>query len=359
MLARAERATAARHWQAIEAAAGEVPLAVSWCWTETWLRHFGEAVAHDFVVMRDGGRPVAAVLVTRDRVTARRVPLRRLHVGTAGEPSGASVVVERNALLALPDAREAAASTLAQWLARQRDHDELVLDGFLPEDAARLAASDPSLRLDVQASPVADLAAARDAGEDVVATLRAGPRRRVRQSLRAFGELETEWAADERLAAGILDELIALHQERWRADGLPGAFADARFRAFHHELVARLVSRDKAILFRARTAEGTTAGCLLLYVDGRRALFYQSGLGSFAASAQRPGLAVHALCMQQCADRGLDVYDFLAGESRYKRELATGEDTLVWGTAPRRTLRGRALREFRRRRPPAPPSDAA
>ena len=41
--------------------------------------------------------------------------------------------------------------------------------------------------------------------------------------------------------------------------------------------------------------------------------------------------------MQACLERGLDEYDFLAGESRYKRELSNTERTLIWAVAGRRT----------------------
>lgn len=349
-----ERATAADLWQEVEEAHGEAPLAVSWRWTETWLRHYGESVEHRFLVLHDAAAPVAAALVTCDRILARRVSLRRAHVGTAGEPEGASVVVERNALLALPHAREAAAATLAGWLRAAGRHDELVLEGFVPEDAELLARHEPGLELERRASPVTALAA----GEDVLGTLRSGPRRRVRQSLRAFGELQAEWVEDPARAPAVMGELIALHQARWRAAGERGAFADCRFRAFHRAAVARLLPGGEAILFRVTTAGGATVGCLLSYVDRGRVLFYQSGLGAFEHSAQRPGLAVHALCMQACADRGLHTYDFLAGESRYKRELATGEDELVWASAPRGTPRGRVLRAVRRhRREPGPPAE--
>jgi CelD/BcsL family acetyltransferase involved in cellulose biosynthesis len=333
-------------WRELEAAVPDHPLATSWAWTRLWIRHYGDAVAHRLVAVHDGARLAGVALVTRPE---QRLPggarLRRVHLGTAGEPPPDHLWVERNGLLARPGDRTPVAAALAAWVRRRVRHDELVLDGFLPDHAAALVAAEPGLRVERERCPTTDLAAARTgpAGGDVVALLRAGVRRRVRQTLRAYGDLRTEWAQEPDHAERVLDELITLHQARWRSQGLPGAFAGPRARAFHRDAVRELVPRGAAIAFRVRTARGTTVGCVLAYVEGDRVLFHQSGLAGSSRSAERPGLATHVLCMQACSERGLATYDFLAGESRYKHELATGAEELVWARLPRRTPLGVAL----------------
>ena len=60
--------------------------------------------------------------------------------------------------------------------------------------------------------------------------------------------------------------------------------------------------------------------------------FYQSGFRYEADNRLKPGLVTHALVIQACLDRGLDVYDFLASEvagSRYKQSLATDNAKLA------------------------------
>lgn len=348
------RAAARDAWTALDAARPP-RLAASWAWTETWLDHFGDTVEAELVAVEEPGRsaatPLAVALLTVGTERRRGVPVRHAHIGTAGEPQADTVYVERNALHAPPERRAEVARTLVAHLQDAGGWDELRLDGFVPDDAAALAAA-PALgpagiELDRKPSPWTDLAAIRDAGgDDVVAALRSGPRRRVRQTLRAFDGLELEWADDTTTAHAFLDELATLHQARWTAEGRPGAFSSARFTAFHHAAVARLgVAGDQpgAIVVRVRAAGNTTVGCLMAYVDGPDVLFYQSGLARFERSAQRAGHAAHALLMQECLQRGYGVYDFLPGEARYKDELATGEGELVWGTARARHLRARLL----------------
>ena len=43
----------------------------------------------------------------------------------------------------------------------------------------------------------------------------------------------------------------------------------------------------------------------------------------------KPGLVCHALCIQDHLQGQKSVYDFLAGDSRYKQSLAEETDTIV------------------------------
>jgi CelD/BcsL family acetyltransferase involved in cellulose biosynthesis len=337
-------------WAELQARA-EPGLTCSWDWTGTWLRHYGDVVPHRFAVVERDGEPIAAALVTRSARRLLGMPLlRRAHLGTAGEPAGESVHVEANRLLALPGERAAAAAELVRALRAERGWDELALDGFDPQDAAALTAQG-GFELREAPCPTTDLAAIRASGGDLLGALASGVRRRVERSLRGLGEIETTWAQTTAQARPIYDELVALHQARWTAAGEPGAFASARMRAFHAELIERLLAREEAILFRAAGPDGTI-GCLYLLVDRGRALFYQAGFAQLADNKLRPGLVAHVLCMQACLERGLSEYDFLAGEARYKRELSTTARTLVWATATRPSARRRLLaagRAVRRR----------
>jgi CelD/BcsL family acetyltransferase involved in cellulose biosynthesis len=336
-------------WQALEARA-EPGLTCSWTWTETWLRHYGDVVPHRFLLVGGEADPDALALVTRSLRRVKGVPLlRRVHLGTAGEPPGESVHVECNRLLARPGARAEAAAAIARALRGQRGWDELVLDGFDAEDAAALTA-EGGFELREEPSPTTDLAAIRERGGDVLGALSNGVRRRVERALRGLGELEADWAATSAQAREIYDELVALHQARWEAAGERGAFASPRFHAFHAELIERLLPRGEVVLFRVRGAAGTI-GCLYSLVDRGRVLFYQGGLAQLADNKLRPGLVAHVLCMQACLERSFAEYDFLAGESRYKRELSATERTLVWATARRgpRSAAFEAARRLRRR----------
>jgi CelD/BcsL family acetyltransferase involved in cellulose biosynthesis len=356
-----DRSAAAAAWAAVEArVAGDVPLMVSWDWTSAWLEHWGEVVAHRLVVVEDDRGPCGVALLCR--ATRRRggVPVRRLHVGTSGEPVGEGVAVEHNRVLCAPERRAAVHAALAEVVVADRGWDELAIDGASEPDVAIAVARRVwrgTLRVDTLMAPHHDLRLAAP-GDDLASVLASGPRRRLRQSLRAFaarGEIALDRPRDADAALAILDELVGLHQARWTAAGEAGAFASPRFVAFHRELVARLVPEGRAAVVRVRCGE-ETVGCLYGLVDGDALRFYQSGLATFDDNRLRAGLVTHAVFMEACRRDGLALYDFLAGDARYKDELATGSTPLRWAVARRPRLRLRALdvavglRDRRRRR---------
>ena len=339
LLASSERDAAAGVWAQLVEAGARDGVAASLDWTSTWLDHFGDVVPHRFAVAERGGEPVGAALVCGPvRRRRARVPLRTVLVGTAGEPEGEGVHVEYNRVLARPGEQRAVADALLAALRDAGGWDELLLPGFAPADAEPWDAA--GVRWDAEPSPVCALS---EAGEDgVLGLLSPGVRRRVRQSLREYGELETELARTGAHARDVLDELVELHGRRWAADGAPGAFGSPRLIGFHRDLADRWAQSGLVRLFRARAA-GETVGCLYGMVEDDRLLFYQSGLRAETDNRRRPGLVAHVAFMEACRRDGLREYDFLAGESRYKRELSTGAVELLWGTVrrpgPRQVLR--------------------
>ena len=304
---------------------------------------------HRFVVAYAGDEPVGAALLTW---SGDRLRGRSLHVGTAGEPSEANVFVEHNTLHVAPGHEQAFATALVESFREVGGWDRIVLDGFLP-DAARLLATTASGTWVPRPleCPVTDLAAVRAAGGDVLAVLPSSRRARGRRTLRALGEVETEWCGDPASALPALEELADLNRVRWQATEQHTPFDNPRFVGFHRALVERLAADGNAWIFRLRDGEGTL-GALYCLRDGGRVLFYQSGVRITPDNRLRPGVAAHILCINACAERGLDDYDFLAPPTRYKQELATGTEELIWSGCDRRSALAplrKAARALRRR----------
>lgn len=78
----------------------------------------------------------------------------------------------------------------------------------------------------------------------------------------------------------------------------------------------------------------TTIGILYNFVHAGRSLAYQSGFAYQAQPSQaKPGLTCHARAIRFASGHGHDVYDFLAGDDRYKRSLADGSYRQIWALA--------------------------
>ncbi len=212
----------------------------------------------------------------------------------------------------------------APWLAAGRD--------------AGLAAVTRSAR----AAPFIDLDRVREAG-GFLAGLRPNLRRQLRRAVRRHAEsgpLRIDRAADCAEAERFLAALAELHQGRWTARSRPGAFADPRLLRFHRALIARALPRGEVDLLRI-SAGPRAIGYLYNFRFAGRVYAYQGGFDYSGADAQlKPGLICHLLAIEDALGAGAERYDFLAGDDRYKRELANAETMLFWAElAPPASLR--------------------
>lgn len=330
-------------WAGLEAQVPDAPVACGHRWTRAFLAHFGDVVAPSIALVRDDGELVGVALVCRDVVRRGPLRVRRLHVGTAGEPPDASIWVERNGLLTLPGRRPEVARALVDALRAERDWDALELPGFLPDHAAAFATAQLPFRLRAAPCGVTDL------DGELLARFSKGTRGQIRRSERRLGPARVTWAASPEEGCALLEELIALHQARWAAKGRPGAFADRRCAAFHRELLPELLGTGDAWIAGVDGPRGRL-GCSFGFVEGDRMTDYQNGRIVLEDTNVSVGLLVDVAIMRAARDRGFRCYDSFAGHDEHKRRLSTADDALVWATARRGALRwavhdaGRELR---------------
>ena len=108
------------------------------------------------------------------------------------------------------------------------------------------------------------------------------------------------------------------------------AFANPAFLHFHRELISRGFLRGETDLLCVRAGE-SAVGYLYNFRYGHRVLTYQSGFAyPQASSARKPGLTTHHLAIEMYRAEGAAVYDFLAGEDRYKSSLSNARTDLSW-----------------------------
>lgn len=316
-------------WIGLETSIDRPGLTCSWMWTSAWLDVYGLDVPHWFAVGYTSGMPVGVVLLTCSSLPALgSMGIGIIHLGTDGEPRGHSVDVEYNRLLVHDRHQPAFLSALLKGIEDKLHPVGIRMKSFLPSDIALATSADDRFTSTPQICPVFDLRSSPNSDHGVLPRLRSSVRSRVRRSNKELSPLHTEWANSNDHALDIYDELVSLHQVRWRRAGRPGAFSSSRFEAFHRQLITQLLSLGKVILFRVRN-DDKTVGCLYSFVDNGMVMFYQSGFAEFENNKIKPGLTTHVLCMQHCSEHGFHTYNFLAGDQRYKSELATGTQELL------------------------------
>lgn len=318
-------------WRALEAQA-DGSFFQGWTWTGCLAEErFTNPV---LLEATRSGQTVALALFNR-----RRFLRQTLWLGESGDALHDAPFIEFNGLLVARHAEEdlaaaclRAARSVPVGSAVCRLVRRLVLSGVETAtlDAAR-AVGALAVRRTVGA-PWIDLTRLHDGG-DVLDGLSANARYQVRRSDRgyaALGTLALRRADGLAEAHAWLDELAWLHQKTWTARGKPGAFAHPFFPRFHHALIERGLPRGEIDLLRI-TADGQVVGLLYNFRYRGRMLAYQSGFDYAAAGRhQKPGLTCHHQAIRFALSTGLDRYDFLAGDDRYKRSLADGTTMLHW-----------------------------
>ncbi len=343
-------------WRALEARA-EGSVFLSWHWIGSWLAALAAAERPEILTIRRAGAIVG--LAALGRATERRHGLlvaHRLCLNETGRAERDVLAVEWNGILAdATCAGEVARAAIAFLVREVAGWDELVLGGIAATDDARdyagfARAEGLATRLQARSpSRFVDLARVRDGG-DYLDLLSRNTRAQLRRAMRRYeasGPLAFTPARDTAEALAWFEEMATLHQATWTRRGMPGSFGNPFFAAFHRRLIADAVPAGAAEIARV-TAGTETVGILYNLVWRGHVCNYQSGLAyTEDDNAMKPGLVSHALAVRSYAARGLTIYDFLAGDSRYKASLASDEAELVWLVARRRKLKFAAEEFFR------------
>jgi CelD/BcsL family acetyltransferase involved in cellulose biosynthesis len=317
-------ATQARAWDELARAARLDPLCNSSAWTLDYARAWCEdGDVFGWTARGTDGEALGVLALRRERRRGR-FALRRALLAADGSFDSDYLDLplrpgrEREVLAALVDAA-----------AGERRIDALVLGAF-PDDSPRLAALRELLESRgvprrEHAVPGGALALPSDF-DQYLASLAPRMRSKVRQAERRARELGAAWSwvARSTELEPRLDELYRLHQLRWQAAGKAGSFADPRRRRFYAALAARLFDSGELRFARLELELRPLALQLGALVDGT---YYQIQEGYDAEFRElRCGTALRAMALRAMIGEGLRRYDFMAGDSRTKRD---------WGAKPR------------------------
>lgn len=331
-------------WDRLYAASQYAAPPLDFMWLRWWWRIYGPVYGsgglHVITAWR-GAELVGALPLYR---SGRFAGVRRLRFVSTGEAEFEETCPDYMNLLCLDGDEDACIEAVRgclDWI--DWDHLEL-LD--LPEGSSLLRAAVPGFARAFSRGgcPVADLAGGFEA---YLGRLSSNSRQQARRLLREGERAGATFAivapdqADE-----AFDDLVRLHQSRWAADGMLGAFSAPRFVAFHREITRVWLADGRAVLARL-FLEDEPVAVLYGFVTGPRFHFYQSGVRRGGTERLRsPGILAHLLLMRALADTGVTEYDFLRGTTSYKQRLATRQNRLAGLRAWRSTLRAATCRSI-------------
>lgn len=334
-------------WRRVEAEA-DGSVFQSWLWLGC---RFDERFRRALVLTIEAeGRIVAIGLLGHGQ---RRFGLSQYCLAETGVADEDNVFIEHNGPLVV---RDRPAARAAWFEAALRPHaglgSMLRLSGVGPDDAAaaqRAGVTDGGMQ---RVAPWRDLARLRATGADCLDLVSANTRQQINRAWRRYevsGPIIVARAATVGQADAWLAALADWHRQTWEARGKAGAFAARGFERFHTALVARGVACGVVDVLRV-AAGARVIGYLYNFVWRGRVSAYQSGFAYNPAQPhEKPGLVCHVAAMRHYQARGLDGYDFLAGDDRYKTSLADRSVTMHWITAAPRWSMAAAILATRAR----------
>lgn len=310
-------------------------------WVDTWMSVFGESLRPSILLFEGEGEIQGACLLVESRLRYGPLAVRRVSLNTTGEQAGEATYPEFNQVLCREGWEGAVWDALAGYVSR-RKWDQLTLDGFLAEESYRAIADrfgDLKKVEERRPSPYVDLAAIRHAKATYESALASNTRWQVRRKTKdylQYGELEIREAETVREAWGMFERLAEFGRIRWNSRGQPTPFTSARFLAFHRALIARCLGAGSVRLVRV-TAGQLTVGIVYALVHRGKVYCYQCGFPLPAERKLSPGTVALAAVIRHFLAAGMNEFDFLAGEERYKKCLGTSSRLLVWTVLQRRT----------------------
>ena len=321
-------------WSDLLAQSDQSSPSLSPVWIAAWWRVFGGQDGRELraVAFRDGRRLVGLAPLAARRVWSRPgVPTWRLDLLPSGEREADEILSDYLSVVAARGYEQRVADALGELLRSGGlgRWDELVMPRMSTDSVmvsllgAALERAGKVYFEVTGGSPYIPLPATWD---QYLARLSGSRRRLVRTSLRDFeawcgGRSELRAARNaEELEVGVRI-LRELHEQRWQEAGKPGAFASPLFTAFHADVMPTLLERGELELMWLSANDQPIAATYNVVWNGA-VQFYQSGRRMDLPRELRPGVVLHALAIRRAIELERREYDFLAGGSRYKTDLA-------------------------------------
>jgi CelD/BcsL family acetyltransferase involved in cellulose biosynthesis len=310
-------------------------LSLEYNWLREWWRIFGKGKKKLFIITARAGGVLVGVLPLYTKTS--RLGLRKMSFIGIEETAHGGVYPEYCDMLC----ELSWASTLKSKVSAFLNSKDLYLKwnelnlGIISQDSVLSSlkhyCSENGL-IDRGCEHTSYIATLADGFEGYLRQLSSNRRQRFRRLIKSFelegGEFKV--AKDRPEARKFLSELIELHQKRWSQAGQIGAFHSVELKEFHGRLLGESLLRNGRVFLSRTSVHGEVQALLYGFIIRNRFEFYQSGINLESKHSKSPGFLAHLLTMRYLANSmSLSEYDFLAGDSEYKKQLSTTSRTLI------------------------------
>ncbi len=305
---------------------------LSWSWISTWLSTYNLSV--DVLQVQSHEEVVGLALLIKNK--ERRFGVlnsTRLLLHETGIPALDQIWIEYNGILTnKANHSEISTAALKFLVHKYPGWDELIIGAISESEKSIFEQSFNSYTHIKWQAPSfgVNLAALKTANNTYLSSLSRNTRYQINRSQREFekeGEISLTLANNTEDALQYFHEISSFHIKRWGSAKGQSGFSNPAFVDFHHSLIKE-TWKDGVIDIWKLTIGKRSIGYFYNFIYKNQVYFYLSGLAKSTNTKLKPGLLGHALCIQHYIENNIDYYDFMGGDERYKKSLATKKTQL-------------------------------
>ncbi|GAA6204820.1 GNAT family N-acetyltransferase [Thalassotalea sp. SU-HH00458] len=151
--------------------------------------------------------------------------------------------------------------------------------------------------------------------------------RRSIKELESIGEIKFDVIQEKEQQLKVLEKTQFWHINKWKNTKTPSGFENHFFTTFHSLCIQEEHPNAKTYL-TTLSLNKEIIGCLYLLQQQNCFYFYLSNLKPIIDNKIKLGITLHILMINWIIEKSSETayYDFLAGDSRYKKSLSTSKD---------------------------------
>tara|TARA_A200000159_G_scaffold144157_2_gene148887 strand:+ start:36672 stop:37751 length:1080 start_codon:yes stop_codon:yes gene_type:complete len=313
----------------LENAIPSVPLFLSLFWLRPWLEQCKKRPL--WLTCRDNDRVVGSIFLSTSGYRLPKEPFGSGWFNKTGEAKQDQIWIEYNDILALPEYRQEAIRCLLDWCQTQSPQKWILEITDKPAEWLQHPAF---------SAEVMDIPAFRIKLTDVFSDYNAflsqcssNSRSRIRRAMKYmqqhYGELSL-CSLGSQPDAVTLSNMMSLHRRKWGKTSEGSGFDNPYFVNFHKTLMANEQQHACHCEVLAFYAGDLCLGYTYNLLNHDTVYFYLSAI-EYAEESNRfqPGLIMHTLAIAYFAGKKFKTYDFMGGDSQYKRSLSNEEYSLT------------------------------
>ena len=258
------------------------------------------------------------------------VSLKHCFLNQMGNSECDQVWVEFNDIICIEDFRSECISLFIDKVLKHNNIAKFSLSMCSAPEAWVQAAQDKNFTYQIEQTPgyrtsLASIRCVEDVLRGVSRNSRGKINRATREAEASFGKLSIK-KYEKAEAEEFLNRLGQLHKKQWINTPLGSGFANKYFLEHHKTLCNDFF--DCVDLVEVRAGD-TLLGLSYNLIHKNRVYFYCSGINESAKRDKlKPGYIMHILLMSYYGELGYEFYDFMAGDSQYKRSLSSEDYSL-------------------------------